>query len=101
LGRVNRVLLLKLLRSIQQNLFPWLAEAPDPLTEKAREFVRVAELAAVDGHLAGYGWAGIAVFNLPTTVALLEHPRASRSLRRLRCSVLRKRSRISRRGRVP
>ena len=44
--------------SIRQKLFPWLNEVLDPLTEKEREFVRVAELAEVDKHIGPYRWIG-------------------------------------------
>jgi hypothetical protein len=86
--------------SIQQSLFPHLEEILDPLTEKEREFVRIVELMEVDKHLRQYGWVGIgrkpkdrkalvlaftakAVWNLPTTLALIEYLEASKNLRRL------------------
>ena len=86
--------------SIQQKLFPWLDEVLDPLTEKEKEFVRVAELAEVDKHIGPYRWIGngrkpkdrkgialafIAktIWNFPTTLALIEFLKASKNLRRL------------------
>jgi len=86
--------------SIQQKLFPWLNEVLDPLTEKEKEFVRVAELAEVDKHIGPYRWIGngrkpkdrkgmalafIAktIWNFPTTLALIEFLKASKNLRRL------------------
>jgi hypothetical protein len=84
--------------SIQQKLFPWLNEVLDPLTEKEKEFVRIAELAEVDKHIGPYRWVGNgrkpkdrkgmalafiakAVWNFPTTLALIEFLKASRNLR--------------------
>lgn len=86
--------------SIQHSLFPRLEEILDPLTEREREFVRIAELMEVDKHLWKYGWVGIgrkpkdrkglvlaftakAVWNLPTTLALIDYVHSSRTLRRL------------------
>ena len=44
--------------SIQHKLFPHLEKELDLLTEKEQEFVRVAELAAVDKHLCPYSKDG-------------------------------------------
>jgi len=92
--------LFSLWRSIQQSLFPHLEEELDPLTEREKEFVRVAELARVDKHVWPYQWVGNgrkpsdrkalalafiakAVWNFSTTLMLIEHLKASRNLRRL------------------
>jgi hypothetical protein len=92
--------LFSLWRSIQQKLFPHLEEELDPLTEREKEFVRVAELAAIDKHIGPYRWVGNgrkpsdrkslalafiakAIWNLPTTLALIEYLKASRNLRML------------------
>jgi hypothetical protein len=92
--------LFSLWTSIQQRLFPQLEEELEPLTEREQEFVRVVELAEVDQYLKPYRWAGEgrpplprkkfilafiakAVWNLPTTEALIDYLKASRSLRRL------------------
>jgi len=89
-----------LLNSIQQYLIPHIEENIAPLSWNERRFVRVAELAAVDRHLGPYRWAGFgrkpkdrkapalafiakAVWNLPTTLALIDYVRANASLRRL------------------
>jgi hypothetical protein len=86
--------------SIQHTLFPWLEEELDPLTEKQQEFVRVIELAEIQKHMTPYRWQGIgrkrddrlaiikafvakAVFNFPTTKALIAYLHDSRNLRRL------------------
>ena len=86
--------------SIQQKLFPWLEEVLDPLTEKEKEFVRIAELAEVDKHIGPYRWVGNgrkpkdrkgmalafiakSIWNFPTSLALIEYLKASRNLRRL------------------
>jgi hypothetical protein len=85
---------------IQKTLFPWMEEVLDPLTEKQREFVRVIELADVQKHIRPYRWQGIgrkredrlamvlafvakAVYNVPTTKALIAFLRDSKNLRRL------------------
>jgi hypothetical protein len=84
--------------SIQQKLFPWLNEVLDPLTEKEKEFVRIAELAEVDKHIGPYRWIGNgrkpldrksaalafiakAAWNFPTTLALIEFLKASKNVR--------------------
>jgi hypothetical protein len=38
-------------------MFP-IHEVLDPLTEKEKEFVRIAELAEVDKHIEPYRWIG-------------------------------------------
>lgn len=85
---------------IQHTLFPWMEEVLDPLTEKQREFVQVIELADVQQHIRPYRWQGIgrkredrlaivlafvakAVYNIPTTKALIAYVRDSKNLRRL------------------
>ena len=86
--------------SIQHTLFPWLEQELDPLTEKQQEFVRVIELAEVQKHMSPYRWQGIgrkredrlaivkafvakAVYNFPTTKALIAYLHDSKNLRRL------------------
>jgi hypothetical protein len=81
-------------------IFPHLEELPDPLTEKEREFIRVAELARVDKHIGPYRWIGNgrkpkdrkamalafiakAVWNFPTDLAMIEYLKASKNLRRI------------------
>jgi hypothetical protein len=92
--------LFSLWHSIQQHLFPHLEEVLDPLTEKEKEFIRVAELAEVDKHIGCYRWIGNgrkpkdrkamalafiakAVWNFPTNLAMMEYLKASKNLRRL------------------
>lgn len=90
-----------LFRYIQHSLFPLLDKTLDePLTEKQREFVRVAELTELEKHVGSYRWLGFgrprakrlslalafvakAVYNLPTTKALVEWLGDSANLRRL------------------
>jgi hypothetical protein len=86
--------------TIQHTLFPWLEEELDPLTEKQQEFVRVIELAEVQKHMSPYRWQGVgrkrndrlaileafvakAVYNIPTTKALIAYLHDSTNLRRL------------------
>lgn len=86
---------------IQASLFPHLERSLDqPLTEKQRQLVAVLEVARVEEHVpsGALQWMGRkqkdrralarsfvakAVLNLPTTEALIEELRSSRSLRRL------------------
>jgi hypothetical protein len=86
--------------SIQQYLIPHVEENIGALTDKEMDFVRVAEIAAIDKHIKPYRWVGFgrkpkdrkamalafmakAVWNFPTTLVLIEFLRASPSLRRL------------------
>jgi hypothetical protein len=57
-GRAKGNTLFSLWIAIQQKLFPWLNEVLDPLTEKGKEFVRVAEWAEADKHIGPYRWIG-------------------------------------------
>ena len=85
---------------ITGSLFPTLEEVLDPLSEKQRQFVAVCELAQLDRHMRRYAghWLGRhkharldfakaflakAVYNLPTTKALIEQLRVDRNLRML------------------
>ena len=92
--------LFSLWSSIQQYLIPYVEENLAPLSAKEAEFVRAAELAGVDGIAREYMWTGCgrkprerkaiilafiakAVWNLPTTRALIDFLRASRTARTL------------------
>jgi hypothetical protein len=92
--------LFSLWRSIQQYLIPYIEENLDSLTEREQEFVKVVELASVDRHIGPYRWIGNgrkpsdrkalilafiakAIWNLPTTLSLIDYLKASRNLRRL------------------
>lgn len=93
-------MLFSLWLNIHQRLFPHLEEILDPLSEKEQEFVRVVELTGIDQHIKPYAWAGEgrrsiprkkmalafiakAVWNLPTTEALIDYLKTSKTLRRL------------------
>ena len=69
------------------------------LTKKEEEFVRAAELAAIDSHLGPFKWVGNgrkpasrkaialafiakAIWGFPTTAAIIDYLKASRNLRR-------------------
>lgn len=86
--------------SIQRHLFPALEDEIGDLSYKERKFVRIIELIDLRGFLVGHGWCGVgrkphsraalakafiakAVWNLPTTRALIDQIRSSPSLRRL------------------
>jgi hypothetical protein len=92
--------LVELSCSIQRILFPALEEEFGELSEKQAEFVRILELLKLEKHMGGYLWVGIgrkphsrlamakafvakAVWNLPTTRALLDLLASSWPLRRL------------------
>ena len=95
--------LFSLWNSIQQYLLPHIEENIGALTEKEAMFVRVAELACVDRHIGPYRWSGFgrkpkdrkamalafiakAVWNFPTTAALVEYLKAGPAIRRLGAS---------------
>ena len=86
-------------RSIQGDLFPWLEEELGPLGERYRRFVTVLELARVESFLPHFhglpgrpvedraaiarAFIAKAVFDVPTTRALIERLGADKTLRRL------------------
>jgi hypothetical protein len=89
-----------LISSIQRYLIPPMEESLGPLTKKEAEFVRAAELAGIDKHIGPYRWKGNgrvpasrksmwlaflakAVWNIPTTLGLIDQLKASARLRRL------------------
>lgn len=86
--------------SIQKWLFPALEEEIGELTDKQREFVRTVELIDPERFMEPFQWGGFgrptkrrlnlfkafvakAVYNYPTTTALIDSITASPSLRRL------------------
>jgi hypothetical protein len=96
--KMNRIL--NLWAHLWGSLFPALEEVLDPLSEKQRQFVAVCEVAQLDRHMRRYAghWLGRhkqarlafakaflakALYNLPTTKALIEHLRVDRNLRLL------------------
>ena len=84
---------------IQGSLFPWLEEELDPLTEKQQQLVMILELVRIEQFLPNYwGFEGrpqkdrsaIArsfvakmVYNMNTTVCLLERLKTDKNLRRI------------------
>jgi hypothetical protein len=89
--------LFSLCGSVQQYLIPWIEESLGGLSAKEAEFVRVAEVAAVDSFMGKYAWQGNgrkpchrkgillafipkAVWNSPTTRALIDYLKASQNL---------------------
>jgi len=86
--------------SIQKCLFPELEEEIGELSERMKEFVRVVEVANLPEHMAEFNWQGMgcppcsrmsifkafimkAVYNYPTTKAMIENVKLSPPLRRL------------------
>jgi hypothetical protein len=86
--------------NIQSNLFPWLEEELDPLSEKEQQFVKVVSLLDLCKHMKGYGGCGVgrkrksrvslakafvakAVYNFETTDILIEYLKGCKNLRRL------------------
>lgn len=86
-------------RRIQGKLFPWLEEEVGPLSEKQQQLVTVLEFARVekfipywhgsvgcpleDRRTLARAYVAKAVYNMPTTVILIERLRHDKSLRRL------------------
>src|SRR3990170_5504096 len=84
---------------IQGKLFPWLEEELDPLSEKQLQLVTVLEIARIEQFIPySYGGVGCpledrrtlgrafvakAVYNMTTTVSLIERLHMDKSLRRL------------------
>ena len=81
-------------------IFPWLEERLDPLSDKEQQFVRVVCLVDLPKHMQGYRWIGIgrkredrvsiakafvakAVYSFETTKVLIECVRGCKNLRRL------------------
>lgn|SRR2546425_499995 len=92
--------ILEIWNHLQRRLFPVLEEEIGPLTEKDRHFVEVISLVPLGPFLEPYRWSGIgcppkerawivhaliakAVYQFPTTRALLEALKARPNLRRL------------------
>lgn len=86
--------------SLQRSLFPTVEEDVGPLSDKQKQFVKVMALIDFDLWISLFRWKGNgrkpadrrailnafiakALWNLPTTRALLDHLRSSPSLRRL------------------
>ncbi len=82
----------------QRSLFPWLEEELDPLTEKQQKFIAVMELLDPTPFMVRFGWCGNgrppkdrvdlmkafvvkAVYNFPTTEALVEFIRGNKNVR--------------------
>ena len=90
----------KLMHALQTVLFPVVEEELGPLSDKQRELIAVCEMSELDKHMGRYcgHWLGRkkiarldmatafiakAVYNLPTTVVLIDHLNGSPTLRRL------------------
>lgn len=86
--------------NIQSNLFPWLEEELDLLSEKEQQFVEVVSLLDLCKHMKGYEGCGVgrkrksrislakafiakAIYNFETTDILIEYLKGCKNLRRL------------------
>lgn len=92
--------LFDIFNSIQSNLFPWLEEELDPLSEKEQQFVKVVSLLDLGKHMKEYMGCGVgrkrksrsslakafvakAVYNFETTDILIEYLKGCKNIRRL------------------
>lgn len=86
--------------SIQTQLFPWLEQELDSLSEKEREFVQIISLIDLPGHVKEYQWRGFgrkrknriniakafvakSVYKFETTDILIEYLKGCKNIRRL------------------
>jgi len=86
--------------SIQTQLFPWLEQELDPLSEKEREFIQIISLLDLPGHMKEYRWRGFgrkrksriniakalvakSVYKFETTDILIEYLKGCKNIRRL------------------
>jgi hypothetical protein len=96
----NMSTLFEIWHSIQSELFPWLEQQLDPLSDKEREFVQVVSLLDLPSHMREYRWRGFgrkkksrlnlakafvakSVYNFETTDILIEYLRNCKNIRRL------------------
>lgn len=85
---------------IQRELFPFLREVLDPLTELQQKLVVILEVSAIEAYVRESRWPSVgrpkkarealarafvakAVFNLPTTTALIDRIHSDKNLRRI------------------
>jgi hypothetical protein len=85
---------------IQTELFPWLEQELDPLSDKEREFVQIVSLLDLPSHTRGYCWRGFgrkrksrlnmakafvakSVYKFDTTEILIEYLKKCKNIRRL------------------
>jgi hypothetical protein len=54
----NMSTLFAIWNTIQTQLFPWLEEKLDPLSEKEREFVQIVSLLDLPSHMKQFRWRG-------------------------------------------
>jgi hypothetical protein len=83
---------------IQKQLFPWLEQELDSLSEKEREFVQIVSLIDLPNHVKIFNWRGFgrkkesrltiakafiakAVFNFETTELLIEYLKSCKNIR--------------------
>jgi len=86
--------------TIQTQLFPWLEEELDPLSDKEREFVQVVSLLDLPSHMKEFRWRGFgrkkksrinmakafvakSVYKFETTDILIEYLNKCKNIRRL------------------
>ena len=86
--------------TIQMQIFPWLEQELDPLSEKEREFVQIVTLLDLPSHMKQFRWRGFgrkkksrinmakafvakSVYKFGTTDILIEYLRNCKNIRRL------------------
>lgn len=86
--------------TIQTQLFPWLEQELDPLSDKEREFVQVVSLLDLPSHMKQFRWRGFgrkkksrinmakafvakSIYKFETTDILIEYLKKCRDIRRL------------------
>ena len=96
----NMSTLFDIWNTIQTQLFPWLEQELDPLSEKEREFVQVVSLLDLPSHMKEYRWRGFgrkkksrismakafvakSVYKFETTDILIEYLKDCKNIRRL------------------
>jgi hypothetical protein len=96
----NMSTLFDIWNSIQTQLFPWLEEELDPLSDKEREFIQIISLLDLPSQMKEYRWRGFgrkkknrisiakafvakSVYKFQTTDILIEYLKGCKNIRRL------------------
>jgi hypothetical protein len=96
----NMSTLFAIWNTIQTQLFPWLEEKLDPLSEKEREFVQIVSLLDLPSHMKQFRWRGFgrkkksriklakafvakSIYKFETTDMLIEYLKRCKNIRQL------------------